>query len=229
MWNFLVSRKGTISNAWFFPPWRPECLTSQQIKSVEIRKTVFLQYDECLALQQIKSIKARKTPCEEIFVFSLTEVLVPSIETLMFNFSWLRFSEKAQMKRWQILASVPSRQMIAYIYTTENLTAKRFYINLISLILFKLDCSQNTGILFRRSAEDLKSFNIWQVLMGVSASPNHQTHLRVRYGKSLIFFFLVLLSKTRDWSTCEKTSHKNVLTEDMNGKSDKPERIYISL
>ena len=82
MWNFLVSRKGTISNAWFFPPWRPECLTSQQIKSVEIRKTVFLQYDECLALQQIKSIKARKTPCEEIFVFSLTEVLVPSIETL---------------------------------------------------------------------------------------------------------------------------------------------------
>ena len=163
MWNFLVSRKGTISNAWFFPPWRPEFLTSQQIKSVEIRKTVFLQYDECLALQQIKSIKARKTPCEEIFVFSLTEVLVPSIETLMFNFSWLRFSEKAQMKRWQILASVPSRQMIAYIYTTESLTAKRFYINLISLILFKLDCSQNTGILFRRSAEDLKSFNIWQV------------------------------------------------------------------
>ena len=111
------------------------------------------------------------------------------------------------MKRWQILASVPSRQMIAYIYTTERLTAKWFYINLISLILFKLDCSQNTGILFRRSAEDLKSFNIWQVLMGVSASPNHQTHLRVRYGKSLIFFFLVLLSKTRDWSTCEKTSH----------------------
>ena len=127
-------------------------------------------------------------------------------------FSWLRFSVKEQMNRWQLLASALSRQMITYIYMTESLTAKWFYINVISLILIKLDCSQNTGTLCRWSAEDLESFTIWQVLMGLSAAPNHQTHLRARYGKSLIFFFLFLLSKIRDWSTWVNVTSKKKKT-----------------
>ena len=101
-------------------------------------------------------------------------------------FSWLRFSVKEQMKRWQILVSLVSRLMITYIYVSERLTAKWFHINVDDACHYITDYYE--AWLFSEHWKSLQAvscrpgeFDYLTSFNGLSAAPNHQSHLRVRH------------------------------------------------
>ena len=113
----------------FFLPGDMSVQLRDQLKYCEIGQTVFLQYDECLALWPMKVLQRQtNTLWRENCVFfhrSKYPPLKRQSSTFQLNnsfVSWLRFWALLCKETNEKMASVLSRQIITYIYTTESLT-----------------------------------------------------------------------------------------------------------